>query len=99
MEVKQNIPSNRFIEVNYRYLITNLKLELEKICSFLNIPYMDDMLDFFHAEESINTTKSGEMWKNLSHPIMAGNYNKYLKELTSEEIEIFEMLPEICSKN
>ena len=60
---------------------------------------MDDMLDFFRAEESINTTKSGEMWKNLSHPIMADNYNKYLKELTSEEIEIFEMLQEICLKN
>ena len=90
LEVKQNIPSNRFIEVNYRHLITDPKLELEKICSFLNVPYRNNMLDFFHAEESINTAKSGEMWKNLSHPIMAGNYNKYLKELTSEEIKIFE---------
>ena len=90
LEVKQKIPSNRFIEVNYRDLITDTKSILEKVCSFLNVPFRHNMLDYFHAEESINTARSGEMWKNLSQPIMAGNYNKYLKELLSEEIKIFE---------
>jgi len=91
-EVSQNIASNRFIAVNYRDLITHPKSILEKICTFLNVPYNHDMLDYFHAEESINTASSGEMWKNLSHPIMSENYNKFLKELSLEEIEIFEKL-------
>ena len=32
------------------------------------------------------------MWQNLSQPIMAGNYDIYLKELTPEEIRIFEIV-------
>ena len=50
------------------------------------------MLNYFHAEESIKTASSGLMWQNLSQPIMTGNYDKYLKELTREEIEIFEIV-------
>lgn len=89
-EVKRQIPSNRFFEVKYQDLITNPKSILVDLCSFLNVPFDDIMLEYFTAEESITAAKSGDMWKNLSQPIMAGNYNKYLKELTSEEIEIFE---------
>lgn len=90
IEVSRKIPSNRFISVNYRNLITNPKIELKRICSFLNVNFNEKMLDYFHAEESINTAKSGEMWENLSRPIMKINYNKYLKELDKEEIKIFE---------
>lgn len=90
LELKQLIPENRFIEVNYRDLITNPKLVLEKVCSFLQVSFRENMLDYFHAEESINTARSGEMWKNLNQPIMSENYNKYLTELTKGETEIFE---------
>ncbi len=90
LEVEQNIPSKRFIKVKYRDLITDTELILKKVCSFLNVPYNKNMLDYFHAEESLKTARSGQMWQNLSQPIMAGNYNKYLKELTPEEIGIFE---------
>jgi hypothetical protein len=92
IELKQRIPSNRFIEVNYRDLITSPKLVLKKVCSFLQVPFRENMLDYFHAEETINTAESGEMWKNLSQPIMSENYNKYLKELSLEEIELFESI-------
>ncbi len=90
LEVKQKIPSNRFIEVNYKDLITNPKLLLMEVCSFLKVPFRNEMLDYFHAEESLNTSCSGAMWKNVSQPIMVGNYNKYISDLTLEEIEIFE---------
>jgi hypothetical protein len=32
------------------------------------------------------------MWQNLSQPIMAGNYDKFLKELLPGEIQIFEFV-------
>ena len=92
LEVEQNIPSDRFINVKYRDLITDPESILKKICSFLNVPFSQSMLDYFHAEESLKTARSGKMWQNLTQPIMAGNYNKYLKELTPEEIRIFEIV-------
>jgi sulfotransferase family protein len=90
LEVVQNIPSDRVINVKYRDLITDPESILKKICSFLDVQFKQIMLDYFHAEESLKTASSGAMWQNLSQPIMAGNYNKYLKELTPEEIRIFE---------
>ncbi|MCK5137977.1 MAG: sulfotransferase [Bacteroidales bacterium] len=92
MEVEQNIPSDRFINVKYRDLITNPESVLKNICSFLNVPFNQNMLDYFHAEESLKTARSGKMWQNLSQPIMAWNYNKYLKELTAQEIRVFEIV-------
>ena len=90
LEVEQNIPTDRVINVKYRDLITDPESVLKKICYFLNVPFNQNMLDYFHAQESLETARSGKMWQNLSQPIMAGNYNKFLKELTPEEIRIFE---------
>jgi hypothetical protein len=90
LEVEQNITSDRVINVKYLDLITDPESTLKKICSFLNVSFSQKMLDYFHAEEALKTARSGTMWQNLSQPIMAGNYNKYLKELTPEEILIFE---------
>ena len=92
LEVEQKVPSDRFIKVRYRDLITAPESILKTICSFLNVTYSQNMLDYFHAEESINAARSGRMWQNLSQPIIKGNYNKYLKELSPEEIEIFEIV-------
>lgn len=92
MEVEQKIPSSRFIKVKYRDLINDPESVLKQICSFLNVPFNQDMLNYFRAEESIKTARSGMMWQNLSQPIIAGNYDKYLKELTPEEISIFEVV-------
>jgi hypothetical protein len=92
LEMEQHIPSDRYIKVRYRDLITAPESTLKNICSFLKVTYNQNMLDYFHAEESIKTARSGKMWQNLSQPIISGNYNKYLKELTPEEIEIFEVM-------
>ncbi len=92
LEVRQNIPSARFIEVKYHDLITNPTLVLKNLCAFLDVTFSTIMLDYFHAEESLNTARSGKMWENLSHPIIKDNYNKYLKELNSEELQIFETI-------
>jgi hypothetical protein len=88
--VEQNIPSDRVINVKYFDLITDPEPVLKKVCCFLKVPFNQNMLDYFHSKESLETARGGKMWQNLSQPIMAGNYNKFLKELTPEEIRIFE---------
>ena len=90
LEVDQKIPARRFIKVRYRDLITDPEAVLKSICAFLMVAFDRNMLNYFQAEESIKTARSGIMWQNLSQPIITGNYDKYLKELTPEEISIFE---------
>lgn len=90
LELEQSLSSDRLINIRYRDLITDTESVLKGICAFLDVPYQRIMLDYFHAEESLNTARSGKMWQNLSRPVMAKNYDKFLQELTPEEICLFE---------
>ena len=92
MEIKQKIPVERFFEVRYHDLITNTEYVLKSLCDFLGAPYNPVMLKYFNSEESIKTAKSGYMWKNLQYPVIKNNYNKYEKELSYHDIEIFERI-------
>jgi hypothetical protein len=47
-------------------------------------------MDYFHSRESLNTANSGALWKNVVKPILKDNHDKFLKELTREQIQIFE---------
>ena len=80
----------RSISVRYEDLIVNAEKELKRICEALKIEFELSMLNYASAEESKVTASSGKMWGNLVKHIMKDNTKKYLKELTSSEIEIFE---------
>ncbi len=45
---------------------------------------------YYQSEESSNTAKSGKMWENVVKPVMADNTGKYRKEMSEQEIKIFE---------
>lgn len=80
----------RFIKIKYEDFIINPKKTLEEISNKLNLSVSTNIYDFYQSMESYNTAKSGRMWENLSKPIISDNFGKFKKELTSEEIRIFE---------
>jgi hypothetical protein len=47
-------------------------------------------MDYYHSEESHKTAHSGVMWENVEKPVIADNYDKFKKELSPEDILIFE---------
>ena len=50
------------------------------------------MLDYYNSEESLLTSKSGNMWANVAKPIITNNSEKFHQLLTLEEIKIFESI-------
>ena len=50
------------------------------------------MMSFHTSHESKATAAAGEMWQNLEKPIMSDNKDKFHKELSPQEIEIFELM-------
>jgi hypothetical protein len=86
------IGDDRFFALNYEMLITDPEFIIEKLCTFLDIEYLDSMLSFYNSNESKATAAAGEMWQNLQKPIMSDNTGKFHKELTQDELEIFELL-------
>jgi hypothetical protein len=80
------------ITIYYEDLLQNPENEIRKICGLLNIPYSGSILKYYESEESLLTARSGEMWRNLTRPIIADNYNKFKKGLSPEEVMFFERI-------
>ncbi len=92
LDLQKQIPSERFISVKYEDLIRNPEGVLMYICKRLGVQYDRKVLDYFRSKESLNTAKSGAMWKNLSLPIIEYNHHKFLKMLSREDLSIFEFV-------
>lgn len=80
----------RAIQVKYEDLLHQPKLEIQKICKFIGLDYSNNILKYYESPDSKITADSGEMWHNLSKPLMKHNFNKYKKGLTTDEINVFE---------
>jgi len=92
IELSKQIEPARFFALNYEELIANPEEVIKKLCGFLEIEYFESMLDFHCSKESLATANAGEMWENLAKPIIKDNTRKFLKELSAEEINIFELI-------
>ncbi len=86
----KSIPESRYISICYEDFIHEPDKVIHKLCSKLGIPFSEIVFDFFNSKESRNTANSGLMWKNVSNPIIQNNFNKFIKELTVDEIILFE---------
>jgi hypothetical protein len=90
MRLMDQLGNKRVIRVKYEELITRPETELRKICDFIGASFSYSALDYYKSKESKNTAVSGVMWKNVQKPIIADNYNKYIKELSHTDIGLFE---------
>ena len=90
IELTKQMPAERVLQVSYENLIQNTQYEMERVCRFLKVSYKTDIFNFHQSDESKSTASAGEMWSNLSKPVMNNNYNKYRQQLNSDEIQLFE---------
>jgi hypothetical protein len=90
IELKEKLGEKRVFLISYEELLDDSEGVLKRLCEFLKVPYNNSMLSYYNSNESAVTADSGKMWENLSQPIIKNNFNKFLKELTEEQIRIFE---------
>lgn len=86
--IKRN--NSQVVAIRYEEFILDPASVLKNICSAIGIDYDPVMLDYASAEESKITAASGKMWSNLTRPVMRENSRKFLKELSIEDLVIFE---------
>ena len=91
-KIKTNVPRSRFISVKYEDLILDPKKILSGICEKIKIKYNDKVLDYYKSEESKVSALAGQMWHNLSKPILKNNRSKFIKSLKKDELKIFESI-------
>lgn len=78
--------------ISYEGLLENPEKTVKELCLFLNIKFNKNMLNFHKSKEAERSAKSSTLWENLSQPIKSNNSQKFLSELTSEEIQIIETI-------
>ena len=69
-----------FCTVRYEDLVDRPQTEIEKICTFLDVDFVPEMVELSRATENLGDAKG-------QTEILAGNYGKYLTQMTPSEIE------------
>lgn len=90
IDLYERLGSDRVIQLRYEDLLRNPQAELKRLCDFLGVEYSESAMSYHESEESKETANSGLMWQNVVKPVLADNHNKFLKELSEEDIRIFE---------
>jgi len=92
LEICEKVPKERVVKIRYEDMLADSEKTIRDICKVLKIPFQNKFSSYYKSKEATNTSIAGEMWQNLSKPIMKDNFNKYRTGLTKEEIEIFESI-------
>ena len=90
LRLKDRTAADHFFMLNYETLIASPEKVMRQLCDFLHLPYSDRVMDYYKSRESENTAVAGKMWANVTKPILKDNTKKFLRELSSEDIAIFE---------
>ncbi len=90
LKLKCRVSNEQFFAIKYEELIQEPEKVLINLCSFLNVKYDNKIIDYHQSNESKNTASAGEMWGNVTKPVMRTNFNKFLQQLSKDEIIIFE---------
>lgn len=90
VQLKEKLGNDRVFLISYEELLNDPEEVLKRLCDFLRVPYNNSMLSYYNSNESNITADSGKMWENLSQPIIKNNFNKFFKELSNDQIKIFE---------
>ena len=81
----QSLPKERYLILTYENLLKDLEGSLDKICTFLEVEYQQEMLNF---HQYIPQKYYGK--KNYGEPLVKNNTEKWRQELSDLEIKRIE---------
>lgn len=78
--------------LRYEDLIGNAGKYSREICAFFDLAYSDEMLRFNEDELTRENSQLQSAWNNLSKGVLSENKEKFLTELSSDEIAMIEFV-------
>jgi len=89
LECEQRVEKDNFFKVSYEELTSNTEGVLRRLCVFLDVEFSDHMLDSHNSGEASRTAVTN-LWSNVAKPVFANNSNKFFKECSLHDIDIYE---------
>lgn len=81
---------DRVLTVRFEDFIADQEAVLRRVCTFLGIEFLPQMLDISHSDEAKRISKLSALWEsNASNPI-PDNVDKFRTQLTPNEIQLIE---------
>ncbi|HAS55547.1 MAG: sulfotransferase [Nitrospirae bacterium GWC2_57_13] len=90
LKIRETIEPPRFLAVRYEDLIHDAEKAARAICAFLGVPYLPSMLDFNKTDEAKRAATSSDLWINVTNPVMKNNSFKFMREMSEQDLRIFE---------
>lgn len=96
---KQKLNQGKFIFIKYEDLIQKPEIEFKRLLNFLSVNtyYEPDLFKQYKGKFKLNESEHvlgvsfNKMHKNASLPLDSGNFNKWQKKLSNNEIKILEI--------
>ena len=82
--------------VCYEELTADPETVMHRLCQSLGIRFKAEMLNGHMSAEANRTAKSSSLWENLSKPIMRHNSQKFIHELSKDDVRIIESVAGDC---
>lgn len=89
---RNKIPNDRFYSMSYEELTSDAEKSTRGLCDFLKVEFSPSMLEAEKSKDAQSIAQKSGLWANVAKPLMKNNTNKFLKELTPEDIKIFELV-------
>lgn len=89
---RKKIDPKRFYNLSYETLTGDSEKAMRGLCEFLGVTYTPEMLNFHESTEAKSAASSSDLWSNVVKPVMKDNTNKFLREMSSEDIRVFELV-------
>lgn len=90
LELKSHIKADRFFSISYEQLTSDTESSIRSLCNFLGVEFNPSMLEFHKTTEAKNAADSSNLWKNVTQPVISNNSKKYLTEMSTDDLKIFE---------
>jgi hypothetical protein len=84
--------SNHYVKIRYEELITNPSVELEKVCSLLEIDFEESMLQFSKAAKKLVSNEEYSWKKETTKDLKSDNFGKWQDVLSNYEIAMTEKI-------
>jgi hypothetical protein len=89
---RKHIGPKRFYNVSYESLTGSPEQATRGLCDFLGVTYTDSMLEFHESDDAKSAAGASYIWGNVAKPVMTDNTNKFLREMSAEDIRLFELV-------
>lgn len=78
--------------LRFEDLLSNAEKEVKKICNFLEVKYLPQMLEFYKSDEVVENSNRLPSWKDTKYPIIKEKFGMYKIKLDEMEIRFIESL-------